>query len=54
MISIGISIHWLAANKDDENRQAIKRYFISSSIIEKIKIQSIAIYYYTKNRLKPI
>ncbi|MGB3653465.1 MAG: glycosyltransferase, partial [Rivularia sp. (in: cyanobacteria)] len=46
----GIALHWQSGNKDFENNQAIKRYFASASLMERLKISCISLYYYIKNR----
>lgn len=52
LLSVGISWNWIAGNNDLENKKTIDNYFRNSSLVEKIKVNSIGFYYYCKQKMQ--
>ncbi len=51
LLAVGVSWNWASGNNDFENNQAIKDYFRSSSLEDRIQVNYIGLYYYLKERL---
>ncbi|MBF2016560.1 MAG: glycosyltransferase family 2 protein [Rivularia sp. T60_A2020_040] len=52
LVGLGTGLNLISGKNDFENRQAIKNYFSSSSLGERIQINCIGIYYYLKEQLR--
>ncbi len=50
MIAVGTALNWQSGTNDSENNQAIKKYLTSASLIARLKITFISLYYYIKNK----
>ena len=50
LFALGTALSWQAESVATENKEVIKNYLSSISLVERLKINSIAIYYYFRER----